>query len=86
MYTARGKRFHKQYKKLPTKIQKQFTEQLKLYIEEDTHPLLHVHNLVGKYKGYQSFNVNADVRAVFVIKDTATIYFSAIGSHSELYR
>jgi len=85
MHISRGKRFDKQYKKLPLKIQKQFAIRLKLYIEEETHPLLHVHTLVGKYKGYQSFNVNADIRAVFAIKDTDTIYFSSIGSHSELY-
>jgi len=85
MHISRGKRFDKQYKKLPLKIQKQFAIRLKLYIEEETHPVLHVHTLVGKYKGYQSFNVNADIRAVFVTKDTDTLYFSSIGSHSELY-
>jgi mRNA-degrading endonuclease YafQ of YafQ-DinJ toxin-antitoxin module len=85
MKIARSKRFQKQYNKLPAKIQKQFTERLKLYVVEETHCLLHAHSLTGKYKGYQSFNVNADVRAVFVFKGKTTLYFSAIDSHSELY-
>ncbi len=85
MYIARSKRFDKQYRKLPSKIHKQFGERLKLFLDDEKHPLLHTHSLTGEYRGFQSFNVNADIRAVFLIKDTDTIYFSAIGSHSELY-
>jgi mRNA-degrading endonuclease YafQ of YafQ-DinJ toxin-antitoxin module len=86
MFIARSKKFDKQYKKLPIKTQQQFVYRLKLYLEDKDHPLLHVHSLAGSYRGSQSLNVNADVRAVFKIKDRDTIYFSAIGSHSELYR
>jgi addiction module RelE/StbE family toxin len=85
MFIARSKRFDKQYKKLPRKTREQFAERLKLYLEDQSHPLLHVHSLAGSYRGSQSFNVNADMRAVFKIKDGDTIYFSVIGSHSELY-
>ncbi len=85
MFIARSRLFNKQYRKLPIKIQKQFGERLKLFLENESHPLLHTHTLMGEYKGFQSFNVNADIRAVFIVKDIDTIYFSAIGSHSELY-
>lgn len=85
MLIARSKKFDKQYKRLSRKIREQFADRLKLYLEDQSHPLLHAHNLAGPYRGSQSFNVNADVRAVFMIKDGDTIYFSAIGSHSELY-
>jgi addiction module RelE/StbE family toxin len=85
MFIARSKKFDKQYKKLPLKIQKQFAERLKLYLEDQSHPLLHIHHLAGSYRGSQNLNINADMRAVFKIKDGDTIYFSAIGSHSELY-
>jgi addiction module RelE/StbE family toxin len=85
MIIARSKQFNKQYQKLPTKIQEQFGERLKLFLDDERHPLLHTHVLTGEYRGRKSFNVNADVRAVFIIKEEETIYFSAIGSHSELY-
>jgi mRNA-degrading endonuclease YafQ of YafQ-DinJ toxin-antitoxin module len=85
MYIARSKKFDKQYQKLPKKTQQQFSKRLYLYLEDKHHSLLHTHRLAGAYRGSQSFNVNADVRAVFKIKDGDTLYFIAIGSHSELY-
>lgn len=85
MFIARSKQFEKQYRKLPAKVQKQFGERLRLFLDDERNPLLHTHTLTGEYRGSQSFNVNADIRAVFMIRDTNTIYLSAIGSHSELY-
>ncbi len=85
MLIARSRQFEKQYRKLPIKVQKQFGDRLRLFLEDERNPLLHTHVLSGEYRGFQSFNVNADIRAVFMIRDTDTLYFSAIGSHSELY-
>lgn len=85
MFIARSKQFEKQYQKLSAKVQKQFGERLKLFLADERNPLLHTHTLTGEYRGSKSFNVNANIRAVFTIRDTNTIYFSAIGSHSELY-
>jgi addiction module RelE/StbE family toxin len=85
MFIARSKQFDKQYRKLPSKVQKQFGERLKLFLNDERSPLLHTHSLTGEYRGFQSFNANADMRAVFMIRDADTLYFSAIGSHSELY-
>ena len=85
MFIARSKQFEKQYRKLPTKVQKQFGKRLKLFLGDEKHPLLHTHSLAGAYRGFLSFNVNADMRAVFMIQNADTIYFAAIGSHSELY-
>jgi mRNA-degrading endonuclease YafQ of YafQ-DinJ toxin-antitoxin module len=84
MYIGRSKKFDKQYKKLPKKIQQQFDSRLSLYLEAESNPLLKVHNLSGEYRGHQSFNVNTDVRAVFT-RVPEKLYFVAIGSHSELY-
>jgi len=41
--------------------------------------------LAGKYKGLYSFNVSADIRAIYddSYKDTNILVY--IGSHSELY-
>lgn len=85
MYVARSNTFKKQYQKLSPKVQKQFAERLQLFLENKSHPLLHTHQLAGRYKGFYSFNVNADIRAVFEFKAGNIIYFIAIGSHSELY-
>lgn len=85
MFVSRSKRFKKEFKKLPAKIQEQFGERLRLLLNESQHPLLHTHALTGEYRGYQSFNVTANIRAIFVIQDTDTIHLFAIGSHSELY-
>jgi addiction module RelE/StbE family toxin len=85
MRVAKGKQFEKQYKKLPHKIQIQFAERLQLFLHNPRYPLLHVHNLTGKYKGLKSFNVTADVRVIFDNSFDDLLILVAVGSHSELY-
>ena len=86
MRIAKAKQFDKQYQKLPLKIQKQFADRLKLYLEDKNHSLLHVHNLKGKYTGLWSFNVTADIRVIFDESYEEVLILVAIGSHSELYK
>jgi mRNA-degrading endonuclease YafQ of YafQ-DinJ toxin-antitoxin module len=78
------KQFEKQYRKLPAAIQKQFMARLRLFTEDPKHPLLHVHMLTGNKFPYQSLNVNADIRALFIQEKTKVTFYE-IGSHSELY-
>jgi addiction module RelE/StbE family toxin len=85
MTIQRTKSFIKQFKKLPIKTQDQFIKRLKLFLSNNAHPYLKRHRLTGEYSGYWSFNVNADVRAVFKHEEN-TITFVAIGSHSQLYK
>lgn len=85
MRIAKGKQFEKQYKKLQPKTQKQFTERLKLFLEDRNHPLLHVHSLAGKYEGLYSFNVSADIRVIYDNSYDEMVILVYIGSHSELY-
>lgn len=85
MRIAKAKQFQKQYKKLPIKIQKQFVTRLKLYLENKNHSLLRVHSLKGTYSGLWSFNVTADIRAVFDDSYEGVLILVAIGSYSELY-
>jgi len=85
MRIAKGKQFEKQYKKLSPKIQKKFTERLKLFLEDKNHPLLHAHGLAGKYKSLHSFNVSADIRTIFDDSYDDMIILVYIGSHRELY-
>lgn len=82
---TRSKKFVKQYKKLPIKIQKQCIDRLKLYIEDENHSLLNIHRLHGQYKGLWSFNVSSDIRVIFDTSEENVTILVAIGSHSELY-
>ncbi|OGG88489.1 hypothetical protein A2592_03695 [Candidatus Kaiserbacteria bacterium RIFOXYD1_FULL_42_15] len=86
MEVAYSKDFKKRFAKLPAKVQQQFAERLSLYLDNPQHALLHVHSLNGSWEGYQSFNVNADLRVIFTIRDNGgTLYLDMIGTHSQLY-
>ena len=85
MEFTRRKKFIKQYQKLPIKLQSAFEQRFKLFLENSTHPLLHVHDLGGEYIDCQSFNVSADVRCIYRKVGENFIELVAIGSHSELY-
>ena len=80
------KSFLKQYKKLSPKIQQKFKERLRLFLENQTHPLLHVHQLIGELSVLSSLNVTGDYRALFVLDEhIPSVTFFYIGTHSELY-
>lgn len=85
MRIAKAKQFEKQYKKLPLEIQKQFAEQLTLFLNNKNHSQLHVHSLKGKYTGLLSFSVAADIRVIFDDSSDGMLILVAIDSHSELY-
>jgi addiction module RelE/StbE family toxin len=85
MRTDFTKNFHRQYQKLPKKVQTKFAERVRLFIEDQTNPLLKVHSLMGEYSGCSSLNVTGDIRAVFKIQTKKIVLFIAIGSHSKLY-
>ena len=78
-------KFKKQYKKLPPKIQNQFDEKVALFAADPTLPVLKVHPLKGKYRGYWSMNVNGDIRALYVMDGDLIVIFGLIGTHSQLY-
>ena len=77
--------FKKQFKKLPQKLQDQFAERLRLFLEDPTHPRLRVHPLKGTYAGYWSMNISGDLRALYLRRDDGFIVFALIGTHSQLY-
>lgn len=79
------KQFIKQFRKLPSSVQKAFQMRRDLFLDDPDSPLLKVHLLRGKFLGYKSFNVNADIRVVFKDVGNDTHLFIDIGSHSELY-
>lgn len=78
------KNFKKQYKKLPNKVQRKFSERLDIFLDNDNHPLLNIHQLQGEGRPLISMNVTGDYRALFV-REKESVTFHRIGRHSELY-
>jgi len=78
-------KFKKQFKKLPKKLQQQFTERLQLFTHNPTDVRLRVHPLKGNYAGYWSMNISGDLRALFYREGEAIVIFALIGTHSQLY-
>ncbi|MBI2103598.1 type II toxin-antitoxin system mRNA interferase toxin, RelE/StbE family [Candidatus Woesebacteria bacterium] len=80
-----SKSFTKQYDKAPLEIRRAFDQRLKLFVQNSFHPILKNHLLRGSYKGFRSINITGDWRALY--KESGDfIIFSALGTHSQLYR
>ena len=79
------KRFVKQYKKLPFKLQSKYNERLKIFITNPLAQELNNHPLHGEYLGYRSINITGDLRAVYEVQGGA-IKFLFIDTHSNLYK
>lgn len=78
--------FKKRYRKIPSKIARQFEERLRIFEVNPPDPLLHNHPLSGDRGGQWSINVTGDWRAIYIFKNESTIVFIDIATHSELYR
>lgn len=81
-----SRKFIKQLKKQPAKIQQAFYLRLELFREDPLDPILRQHPLKGKLKGSYSIDVTGDVRAIYEIEGKQTYLYVMIGSHSQLYR
>ena len=79
------KKFDKQFRKQPQKIQKEFAKRIGLFLIDINSSTLNTHKLSGKLKDLWSFNVSGDVRVVFDKSFGDIVVLEAIGSHSELY-
>jgi addiction module RelE/StbE family toxin len=81
-----SKKFIKEFKKCPSNVKENFKKRLDIFIDNQYHPLLNNHPLVGQLKNYRSININGDWRAIFEeLEGGKFIYFIAIGTHSQLY-
>ncbi len=81
-----GKKFIKDFDKLPVKLQKKFRERLILFLENQNHPLLKNHILTGELGSLRSINVTGDVRVLYQEVEKDRVVFLAIGTHSQLYK
>lgn len=82
------KKFMKQLNRAPRAIQQTFHKRVKIFIADPLHPLLRNHQLLGILKGYRSINITGDWRALFRMSEDdegITVWFVAIGTHSQLY-
>lgn len=79
------KKFDKQFRKQPQKIQQEFAKRIALFLIDAHSPILNIHKLSGTLKDYWSFNVSGDIRVVFDKQLEDLVVLVAIGSHSELY-
>ena len=85
MYIDFGKKFRKQYEKLPTKSQDRFDEKLKLFLKDAYSRELNNHALHGKYDGCRSINITGDLRAIYEVRREG-LRFLIIDTHSNLYK
>ncbi len=80
------KDFKKEYKKHPKKLREKTEERLRIFSKEEFDPILNNHALKGKWAGYRSINVTGDIRAIYKKLDSESAIFTAICSHSKLYK
>jgi addiction module RelE/StbE family toxin len=85
MIITSTRKFDKKIKKQSKKVQAEFINRIKLFINDINNPILNTHKLSGKLQDLWSFNLSGDVRVVFDKSYKDTIILIDIGSHSELY-
>lgn len=80
--------FNRQRKESPLLIKIAFREAFELFLHDPRHPALRNHQLQGKFAGYRSIDITDDWRAMYKeirSGETIVIYFSALGTHKQLY-
>ena len=79
-----SKNFIKQFSKLPTELQEEVDEKIKLFKKDHKNQTFKIHKLQGKLSDFKSMSVNYNYRIIF--KKTKEYYiFVEVGNHS-LYR
>ncbi len=81
--------FLKKLRKVNVRIRKSFESQIRIFLEDSHNPQLNNHPLREPYLGFRSIDITADYRAFYeeISGGEETVaYFSALGTHDELYR
>ena len=87
MKISYSKKFLKKFQKSPRKIKLAFKKRLTLFVENEYHPSLNNHALLGEYESYRSINITGNWRAIFQkLKNDEIVFFIMLGTHSELYK
>jgi len=77
--------FKKRFKKLNSKIQKQFEARIGLFIKDTANPLLRNHPLKGNLVGLRAFSISGDYRVIYKILGKESIKLIDIGTHNQIY-
>ena len=79
------KTFKKNFEKLPFKVQEQFRERLRIFLNNKFEKTLNNHSVSKVFPDCRSINITGDYRAVFREDSEDMVRFMNIGTHSELY-
>ncbi len=85
MRVVYSKKFAKQYKKLPKKLQRQTKVRISLWQENQKNSLLRQRRLAGELAHLYSINITGDIRVLYEVIGNEIYIFQLIGSHSQLY-
>ncbi len=85
MILLQHKNFKKKAAKLPAKVKMQLRERVALFLICPFDPALNNHGLHGDFAGCRSINVTGDLRLIYKIIDSTTIFFVDVDTHSNLY-
>lgn len=85
MIVIYSKKFQKNYKKLPRKLQEQFKQRRNLFLENQFDPILNNHLLHDPYAGCRSINVMGDYRAIYYHENPDIVRFIAVDTHHNLF-
>ncbi len=85
MIVKTTKSFDKQYSRLSDFNRRRFKERLALFYENPYDRALRNHGLKGKYLGYRSIDIAADLRVLYRLEGDAIVIFAFIGTHGQLY-
>jgi len=77
-------KFHKNFNKIPIKIQESFYERLDLFFQDKYDKILSNHSVDKTFPNCKSINISGDYRAIF--EETGeTAIFITIETHASLY-
>lgn len=81
-----GKQFLHSAGLLPRHLQKKLDTLVSLLELDAFHPLLHTKPLAGELKGWFSFRITRDWRAIFYFMNERTIQLSEVAHRKDIYR
>lgn len=85
-----SKKFLKQLNRAPLEIKIAYRRRFYLFLQDQFHPLLDNHALIGDWSGYRSFDITGDWRVIFYEyignNGIKAIIFHIMGTHSQLYK
>jgi addiction module RelE/StbE family toxin len=80
--------FKKAYKKRVANLSslaRKTEERIALFKQNQSHPILKDHRLVGKLGQYRAFSVTGNIRVVYQRLSPDNVVFMDIGTHNQVY-